>query len=68
MNCPECERLYAERDRRERALATATAIMNAAATSDDSAEYMRLRAVANEARLDLSLVEAEIARHPDRHP
>lgn len=67
MNCPDCVRLEAERARCVHALAVAISIMNAAASGDDGGEYLRLRAVANEARLDLNLVLTELMPHQDRH-
>jgi hypothetical protein len=67
MDCPECDRLRRERHDRERALATARALLSRASAGDDSAEYMRLRATAHEARLDLEIVEIQLRQHEDRH-
>jgi hypothetical protein len=66
--CRECERLEAERQRYGQALNRAISAMNAAAgNSDNAEEYMKLRATAQEARIDLTLAEAQLCRHQRMH-
>ena len=68
MDCLECERLGIMRESRRRIWELATLRLNAAATSGDSAQFMRLKTLADEAKLDLELADAEIAQHQARHP
>jgi hypothetical protein len=67
MDCPECERLRVERERWKRAYELANLNLTAAATSADRGQFMILKTLADEAKLDLDLVDAEIAQHRDRH-
>jgi len=67
IDCQECSRLRAERDRLQRALERATTVLRTAATSADRAEYVRLRAVADESGIDYRLADTEFRRHQDRH-
>ncbi len=67
MDCAECERLRAERERRTRDYELASLYLSAAATSTDSGRFMILKTLAEEARLDLDLVDTEIEQHRNRH-
>jgi hypothetical protein len=67
MECPECHRLQIEREYRQLVYTTAALRMKAVETDWDTTEYVKLRAEAVEAELDLKLVDAEIAQHQDRH-
>ena len=61
MDCPECERLRIERDTRERIYELATHNFDSVATSKDIGEYIRLKTLDDEAKIELDLVVVEIA-------
>lgn len=67
MNCPECARLLDEYETLERAHATAVGRVAASAQSDNAREYQRLRARADEARLDSEVARLELEQHRRRH-
>jgi hypothetical protein len=67
MDCAECERLRVERERRKRIHELANLNMNAAATSTDRGQFMILKTLADEAKVDLELVDAEIMQHRASH-
>lgn len=67
MDCPECVRLKAERELRRLIYSDAELRMKEVEMDSDTTKYMELRAKAEEAALDLRLVETEIIQHQDRH-
>lgn len=56
----------AQRRERERLYLAALGDMTAAAGKNGT-EYMNLRALVNDAEIELKLVGAEISQHQDRH-
>jgi hypothetical protein len=67
MDCAECERLRVERELRKRACELANLNLSAAATSADRGQFMILKTLADEAKVDLDLVDAEIMQHRTGH-
>lgn len=67
MGCDACERLKARLVGRERALAAATALMNMGAPHMNSEEQIRLRARAQDAKVDVELAQMELEQHERSH-
>jgi len=68
MPCAECDRLKVERDRRARAFALSVALVNAMLTTGDNIDRnVNLRAKSQEAKVDLELAEAALAKHQTTH-
>lgn len=66
MGCPECERLSAERECLQRIFDLA--VSNLKAADDLEKEpLLRLKAIADEAKVDLDRIDADIARHRGNH-
>jgi hypothetical protein len=55
------------RDGLRRICELATLKLHVAEARNDAAEYARLNALSDKARVDLDLVEAQIAQHQNRH-
>jgi hypothetical protein len=60
-------RLRAERERRNLTYTTTAFRLKAMEAGWNTAEYVELCAEAQEAELELKLLDAEIAQHQDRH-
>jgi hypothetical protein len=60
MDCPECVRLKAERELMRLIYTDAELRMKEVEMDSDTTKYMEFRAKAEEAALDLRLVETEI--------
>ena len=67
MKCTQCERLRADHKRLEQTYRLASLNMSAAATNTDQGQFMLLKTLADEARIDLELAESEMMQHRDRH-
>ena len=67
MECDECDRLRAEHERLERAYASAIEVLAARSGISSAAEYTKLRAVADEARIDSEGSRLELERHKRIH-
>lgn len=67
MDCAECDRLLAEYERLEQAYATAVNVLNSSAETANVSEYMRLRAAADEARLDSEVARLQLEQHKRVH-
>lgn len=68
MKCAECARLEADRARLERAVVIALERLDANFSNTDLRQYLRLRTIVHEAKLELSLTELELKGHGKRHP
>jgi hypothetical protein len=62
-DCVECERLRVERESWKHAHELANLNLNAVATSADRGHFMILKTLTDEAKLDLDLVDEQIAQH-----
>jgi hypothetical protein len=67
MHCANCERLRGEHERLKRLQESAVDQLNAAVGKSDTAQFMRLKTMADEASLDVDLVETEILQHQEKH-
>lgn len=65
MDSAESNRLMAECQHRKRIYEYAALKMMSAATSADCAQFMILKTLADEAKLDLDRAEAEITQHQE---
>jgi hypothetical protein len=65
MDCVECQYLRAELKTLEDVYQLTCANLIAARTSADAVQYAQLLALADEAKLDLDRVDAEIRKHQD---
>jgi hypothetical protein len=63
--CAECARLIAERQEREQVYLAALGKLTRA--TGGNREYMALRALVDDAEIDLDLVGAKISQHRHRH-
>jgi hypothetical protein len=63
MNCVECDRLRAEYERLLLAYASAVNLLSSRSGTAAAFEYMRLRAGADEARIDSEIARLELERH-----
>jgi len=66
IECPECVRLYSERDQLRQLYDLAAANIRPA-LEDNSTQYLILVTLANEANFDLERAEAEIVQHQHWH-
>jgi hypothetical protein len=66
MDCPECDRLTAEYRRLEQEYASAVNLLNAPIASEVR-EYIKLRAAADEARIDAEIARLELEKHKGVH-
>jgi len=66
-SCTECDRLQAEHARLEQAYATAVNTMNGRIETLAASEYMRLRAAAEEVRIDSEVARLELEQHKRVH-
>jgi hypothetical protein len=64
--CAQCERLRSERDRLETAYRMALKTIRDN-PEGDTRQVMLLRAMAQEAKIDLDTANAQLWRHQDRH-
>jgi hypothetical protein len=67
MDCTECARLAAERNKMQSAHERAVWRMNAAKQSDNVDKYTSLRSLVYETKTDLDLLDKQIARHQGQH-
>ena len=67
MECSECDRLRSEHERLKRAYASAINILTARFDITPAAEYIRLRAIADEARIDSEVARLELEQHKRIH-
>jgi len=67
MDCAECARLVVEYERLEQAYATVVNVLNSRTETATASEYMRLRADADEARLDSEIARLELGQHKRVH-
>jgi hypothetical protein len=65
-DCAQCERLRRERDRLETAYQMALKTIRDN-PNGDTRQVMLLRAMAQEAKIDLDAANTELWRHQDRH-
>jgi hypothetical protein len=66
IECTECERLLAERERMKHPYDLAAAEVRTA-DGRGAGEYLIMKTLAEEAKVDLDLVETEMVRHQDSH-
>ena len=67
MDCPECERLQAELDRREEMYFDALGRAGADAERKNPNHYFRLRKAVQDAKLGVELVVEDFQKHQDQH-
>ena len=67
MDCPECNRLSAQYARLERAHADVIKTLSDRIETLSAREYMRLRAAADEARIDAEIAHTEFEQHQRIH-
>ena len=63
MKCATCERLGTQHNRLKRTHDMANISLTGAATGTDQGRFMTLKTLADEAQIDLELLETEIMRH-----
>jgi hypothetical protein len=67
MPCPECDRLAANVDHREREYAFARGCLVVLAETDDAREYQKLMAESNGCRIEAELARRELENHQMIH-
>jgi hypothetical protein len=67
MYCVECDRLRGEYERLLSAYITGVNVLSGRSGAIPACEYMRLRADADEARIDSELAHLELERHKRIH-
>jgi hypothetical protein len=67
MECAECARLKARREALESRHAKAMALLSASTISGIVGDFLETRRAADQAKLDLDSLDAEIAQHQSGH-
>lgn len=67
MTCSHCDRLQREFDRAERVYARAYGVFTSSALTPRASEYNRLKAIADEARIDSEVARLELEQHTRIH-
>lgn len=67
MDCHECNRLLVEYERLENLYVVAVNALNARSETARASEYIKLRAAADEARMDAELARLELEQHQQIH-
>jgi len=68
MDCPECDRLGAEYEKRSREYTAAIQRHNTGARTALRDEYSKLRTALEDARLDLDIAQRQFEKHRRTHP
>jgi C4-type Zn-finger protein len=67
MDCPECSRLSADRERLKKVYETAVDLLFATGYRAEDCEYRRMKSSAAEARMNLETTQLKLESHQRRH-